>query len=176
VNALSFRPLILIVNGEPLASPEVIAEGMAQQHASVIKLARKHQAALERFGLVRFEIRPRRHGSHGGGSVEFAMLNRDQAALLISLMRNTDEVVAFKANLIAEFGRMRDALNARSHNLWQQMQSLIAREVESKVRASFGSQLMLERRREIPGYEQERERLESEIQPGFAFPAPEKMN
>jgi phage regulator Rha-like protein len=167
--------MIMIVNGEPLASTEVIAEGMAQQHASVIKLVRLHQAALERFGPIRFEIRLGKPG-RGGRPIEFAMLNERQSALLISLMRNTDEVMAFKVNLIAEFYRMRDALNARSHNLWQQMQALIAREVESKVRASFGSHLMHERKGAMTGYEQERERLESEVSPGFGFPLPEKMN
>jgi phage regulator Rha-like protein len=37
------------------------------------------------------------------------MLNEQQAALLISLMRNNDEVVAFKVRLLSEFYRMRDA-------------------------------------------------------------------
>lgn len=44
---------------------------------------------------------------------------------------------------------------------------MIAREVESKVRASFGSHLMLERKREIPHFRDERYRLESEIQPSL---------
>ena len=93
------------------------------------------------------------------------MLNERQAALLISLMRNSDEVVAFKASLIAEFYRMRDALNQRTQNLWQQMQALIAQEVESKVKASFGAKLMNDRKKEIPYFEQEMCRLEEEIQP-----------
>jgi hypothetical protein len=47
------------------------------------------------------------------------------------------------------------------------MQALIAREVESKVRASFGSHLMLERKREIPQLDEERFRLELQIQPSL---------
>lgn len=38
---------------------------------------------------------------------------------------------------------MRDELGRREQNLGQQMRALIAREVESKVRASFGSHLIL---------------------------------
>ena len=49
--------------------------------------------------------------------------------------------------------------------LRQQMQALIAQEVESKIRASFGSHLMLERKREIPFFESEHQRLDAEIQP-----------
>ena len=164
-----FDPLVVIVGGEPLASSETIANGMKQQHASTIKLVRKHQAALENFGLVRFQIRSRLRGQHGGGSVEFAMLNERQAAILISLMRNTERVVDFKVALVAEFYRMRDALNQRTQNLWQQLQAQIAKEVQSEVRASFGSRLMLERKAEIPGLRKERGRLEAEIQPSLMF-------
>lgn len=138
---------------------------MKAQHASTIKLVRKHSEALARFGLVRFEIRPRAKGRHGGGDAEYALLNEQQTALLITMMRNTPAVLAFKADLIAEFFRMRDALQQRTSNLWQQLQVAIAQEVESKVRASFGSHLMLERKREKPLLEQQIGRLEAEIQP-----------
>ena len=166
---MKFEHLVSVVNGEPLASTEVIAKGMKQQHASVIKLVRKHADSLSKFGPLGFEIRKGRALRHGGfaKATELAMLNERQAALLISLMRNSDEVVDFKVALIDEFYRMRDALQQRDQNLWQQMQALIAREVESKVRASFGSHLMLERKREIPYFRDERERLEHEIQPSL---------
>lgn len=160
-------PIVSVINGEPLASTEVIASGMSQQHASVIKLVRKHADALGSFGPIRFEIRLAGTRQGGGRPVEFANLNERQTALLMTLMRNTDSVIDFKTRLIGEFYRMRDALQQRDQNLWQQMQALIAKEVESKVRASFGSQLMLERKREIPYFTQERERLESEIQPSL---------
>lgn len=60
-----------------------------------------------------------------------------------------------------------DTIQSASLGLWQQMQALIAKEVESKVRASFGSHLMLERKREIPYFRSERMELESQIQPSL---------
>lgn len=158
-------PIVALFDGEPLASSEALAVGVKHSHESVIKLVHKHQASLERFGLVRFEIRPRLKGQHGGGDVELALLNEPQATLLISMMRNTAIVVECKVRLVEEFFRMRDALNQRAKGLWQQMQALIAQEVESKIRASFGSHLMLERKREIPFFESEHQRLDAEIQP-----------
>lgn len=95
------------------------------------------------------------------------MLNEQQAALLISMMRNSDEVVAFKVRLIREFYRMRDALNQRTQNLYQQLQALVAEEVETQVKASFGSRLMLERKRAIPEFKRRRETLESQMQPSL---------
>ncbi len=158
-------PLVTAVDGEPRASSEVIARGVKSQHASVIKLVRRHQASLEGFGTVRFEIRPRAKGAHGGGDVEFALLNEHQAALIISFMRNSPDVIDFKVRLIREFFRMRDELQHQGRTLWQQMQALIAQEVESKVRASFGAHLLNERKREIPPLRSERDRLQAALQP-----------
>jgi len=158
-------PLVTAIDGEARASTKVIARGVEQGHASVIKLLRRHLETFREFGHVDFgsEVVHRKQG--GGSQRELAMLNEHQAGLLISFMRNSPRVIDFKVALIREFFRMRDELQRREQGLWQQMQALIAREVESKVRASFGSQLMLERKREIPFLDSERQRLESEIQP-----------
>ena len=160
-------PIVSLFDGEPLASSEALAAGVRLSHASVIKLVRKHQASLERFGLVRFEIRPRLKGQHGGGDVEIVLLNEPQSTLLITMMRNTAIVVDCKVRLIEEFYRMRDPLSQQAKGLWQQMQALIAQEVESKIKASFGSRLMLDRKQEIPFFKSERQRLEIEIQPAL---------
>ena len=157
---ISGFPLVTAIEGEARASTEVIAAGVEVQHKNVLALVHKHRRDFERFGKVAFQTRLNRRGS----PTEFAMLNEHQAGLLIAFMRNSPRVIEFKVNLIAEFFRMREALTQREQSLWQQMQVLIAREVESKVRASFGSHLMLERKRDIPFFESQREQLENQIQ------------
>ena len=64
-------------------------------------------------------------------ATEFALLNAQQSTLLISMMRNTPVVIECKVRLVEEFFRMRDALKQQALGLWQQMQALIAQEVES---------------------------------------------
>ncbi|WP_186016214.1 KilA-N domain-containing protein [Burkholderia gladioli] len=63
------------------------------------------------------------------------------------------------------YARISDA--ERAH--WRQMLELEKRDESSKVRASFGSQLMLQRKREKPSIERERERLATALQPSFKF-------
>lgn len=72
---------------------------------------------------------------------------------------------AIKEAYIEAFNRMAEQLQRRDMSLWGQMQGLIAREAESRVRASFGSRLMLERRREVPRLREQRHALECQIQP-----------
>lgn len=60
-----------------------------------------------------------------------------------------------------------DSMQSNQQGLWMQMQSLIAKEVGSQVKASFGSHLMLQRKKEIPPLRTEREILEAAIQPSL---------
>ncbi|MDN7820723.1 Rha family transcriptional regulator [Burkholderia vietnamiensis] len=156
-------PLVVPVDGEARASSEIIARGVGQGHRGLMQLIRGYLDSFEEFGKVQFETRLNRRGS----PTEYAMLNEHQATLLITFMRNSPRVVSFKIALVKEFFRMRDELGRREQSLWQQMQALIAREVESKVRASFGSHLMLARRRELPALDAERELLERQMQPSL---------
>ncbi|MCX5592534.1 KilA-N domain-containing protein [Alcaligenes endophyticus] len=61
--------------------------------------------------------------------------------------------------------RAYDQQQNNAMGLYQQLQALIAEEVSTQVRASFGSRLMLERKRAIPLLRERRERIESELQP-----------
>lgn len=162
-------PIVALLDKEPLAASDALAAGVALSHANVIKLVRRHKASLERFGPLRFEIRKGVALPQGGfaKATEIALLNEQQATLLISMLRNSPIVIECKVRLVEEFYRMRAALSQQAKGLWQQMQALIAQEVESKVRASFGSRLMLDRKRDIPHFESEHQRLEAEIQPSL---------
>lgn len=72
-----------------------------------------------------------------------------------------------KLAFIGAFNAMADQLKVGQQGLWQQMQALIAKEVGSQVRASFGSHLMLTRKRELPSLRTERVMIEAAIQPSL---------
>jgi len=158
-------PLVTAVDGEPRASSEVIARGVNVQHKNVMALVKRYHVRLEQFGPLAFQTRVKRADGRGGQLTEYVMLNETQASAILTLMRNSPEVVDFKFRLVGEFFRMRDELQHQGRTLWQQMQALIAQEVESKVRASFGAHLLNERKREIPPLRSERDRLQAAMQP-----------
>lgn len=64
-------------------------------------------ASLQRFGTVAFETRPL---PGGGNPVRIALLNEQQATLLMTFMRNTEQVVAFKVALVDAFYQMAKTL------------------------------------------------------------------
>lgn len=156
-------------SGEVRVASDVLSKGMAQQHASTIKLVRRYAEALEEFGPVGFEIRKGKALPQGGfaKATELALLNEQQAMLIISLMKNSAPVFEFKVQLVREFYRMRNALQQRDWTLWQQRLELEKRDHGSLVRAQFGSKLMLERKREKPQIAAQRLELDQKMQPSL---------
>ena len=92
-------------------SSEIIAKGAGVEHRAVLQLIGKHQPKIERFGLLTFEMRARPAGQHGGGDVRIALLNEHQSTFLLTMMRNTEQVLDFKANLVEAFFKMAESMN-----------------------------------------------------------------
>lgn len=97
--------------GELRVSSLIIAGRTELQHKNVLELVRKNLSQLSAFGGVAFETRP--FETAGGTQMrEFALLNEPQSTLLMTFMRNSPVVVAFKVELVKQFYRMRQALTA----------------------------------------------------------------
>ena len=89
-------------NDELVTTSLIVADGTESQHASVIRLVRDNLEDFEEFGGVGFEIQP---FETAGGTQKrsVAILNREHAMLLMTYMRNTKIVRAFKKRLIKAF-------------------------------------------------------------------------
>lgn len=103
------KDLVTVINGQPFTTTMIIAEGVGNQHKNVLSMVRQYQADLERYGQLAFETRV--VSSHGAGQpTEFAHLNERQATLLLSYMRNTDVIRAFKMAMVDAFFAMAEEL------------------------------------------------------------------
>lgn len=108
------EPTTSLVNtgqdGQPTTTSQIIAEGTDSRHASVIRLIRDNLVDFEEFGRVGFEIEP--FETAGGAQTRtVAILNREQAMLLMTYMRNNNIVRDFKKRLIKAFVELEDRLN-----------------------------------------------------------------
>jgi len=86
--------LIQRKNNDLLVSTDTIAKYTENEHRSVYRLIKNYESDFSEFGQVRFEI---------AGRQSIAMLNEDQATLLITFLKNTDKVRSFKIALVKEF-------------------------------------------------------------------------
>lgn len=111
-NTPSIQPALVNAaqDGVLVTDSQIIAAGTDSQHASVIRLIRDNIADFEDFGRVGFEIQPFETAG-GTQSRTVAVLNREQAMLLMTYMRNTEIVRGFKKNLIRAFVEMEKQLS-----------------------------------------------------------------
>ena len=94
--------LVTMINGAAVTSTLAIANGTETQHKNVMELVRNYQPDLEEFGGVAFETRPFETAG-GVQKREVAILNEQQATLLLTYMRNSDIVRQFKKALVKAF-------------------------------------------------------------------------
>ena len=114
------------IGSVPFTTSEVIAEFAGVQHHTITRLIRNHNEDFEEFGKVGFEIQALPH-SKTGQSITIYHLNEEQATLLLTYLRNTEKVIAFKKRLVHQFYDMKKEL----------MKNAIAREARKPVRKAL---------------------------------------
>jgi phage regulator Rha-like protein len=97
--------LVKIIKGVPLTSSLLIAEGFQVEHHAVLRLVQKYEVKFQAMQTFDFQRQ-----KSAGRPTTFCMLDEAQAIFLVSLMRNSDAVVDFKARLSSEFTRMKQEL------------------------------------------------------------------
>ena len=92
---------------EPYTLSSIVAECTGLQHHTITKTIRKHQVRFEQFGKVGFKIQ----AMESGQNTKDYILNEQQATLLVTFLKNTEQVANFKMNLVKAFFEMREELS-----------------------------------------------------------------
>ena len=100
---------LTVVRDEPRADTRLLAQHLGILHRSVFRLVLDYRPDFEAFGKVRFENAP----SPSGQPERFALLNEDQAYLLLTYSRNTTKVRALKVKMVKAFAEVRRAAEVR---------------------------------------------------------------
>lgn len=142
MNANVKLKIVDVEKGVPKTTTLQIALGLGLQHKSVIQLVRSYKSDFSEFGLVAFQMRPRLQGGHGGGDTQYAVLNEEQATLLMTYMRNSPRVREFKKALVKAFFEARTLLQTDYFALIQQREALSAKlDCEKEIASSCGKGL-----------------------------------
>ena len=92
---------------EPYTTSKIIAECAEVTDHTIQELLRKHKADFESYGIIAFKMRKL---DGRGRPMKIYRLNEQQATLLITYLKNTEPVRAFKKALVKAFFEMRDEL------------------------------------------------------------------
>lgn len=97
------------LRGENRVDSRLIAQHLGVQHHSVFRLIKAYADDFREFGVIGFQIHKPSRGSVGGKPERYALLNEDQAYLLLTYSRNMKRVRRLKIRLVKAFH------NARNH-------------------------------------------------------------
>lgn len=103
-NVIELRP----VKGEARVDSRLIARELGNIPIEMLDLVERYKADFEEFGVVGFQTQKPPKGSKGGRPERFALLNEDQAYLLLTYARNTPEARRLKVSLVKAFSRFRE--------------------------------------------------------------------
>ena len=101
------EPVYMDGKKEPYTTSAIIAECAGIKHHAIQEHIRKQIGRLEQFGKVSFKMRPLQSGQQAKDYI----LNEQQATLLITFLKNTEQVANFKTNLVKAFFEMREELS-----------------------------------------------------------------
>lgn len=107
-------------DGDLVVDSRLIAQELGIEHESFMATIQNYQTIAEQeFGVFRFQIGKPSKGTKGGRPEKYVYLNEDQATFLMTLSRNTPEVVRCKVNLVKAFSKAKDLLRRREEVVTQ---------------------------------------------------------
>lgn len=89
-------------DGIQVVDSRLVAEGLNIKHQNLLETIRKYQEKLEKLGSLTFETETKKRAK-GGTFQVFCYLNELQCHFVVTLSRNTEEVVDFKMSLVIAF-------------------------------------------------------------------------
>ena len=125
--------LVILKGNDVFTNSWVIAEGTGNSHRAIKSIVDKYSDDFKEFGKLSYhskwfenEKQKKIFSDNSKGvsrektKIEVILLNEPQATLLITYLRNTEQVRRFKKNLVFQFYRMRDFIREKQTPAWQE--------------------------------------------------------
>lgn len=110
---------------ELFVDSRLIAERLGIEHRSFLETIDNYESQIQQaFGFLRFETA---EIDGRGRPARYALLNEDQASFLMTLSRNTPEVVQCKIDLVKAFSKAKELLKQRHEKADKQLSYLYQR-------------------------------------------------
>lgn len=128
------------VNGVNVVDSRLIAQSIGIAHNALVQNILNHREVIERdFSELQFEIETVVSRSGALNSTRFCLLTEDQSYFVLTLSRNSKEVVEAKAALVKAFSKLRQQQSIVQNTETDEM--LMARALQASARLLEASQL-----------------------------------
>ncbi|CAJ7795837.1 putative bacteriophage protein [Burkholderia pseudomallei] len=160
-----------MLDGEAIVTDSrIVAAHFGKQHKNVLRdvyaLRDSEKPEIRTYYRLNFEP-VEDHDAKGELRVLFRMTKN--GFMLLTMGFTGEKALLVKIAFVDAFDAMAEYIKRHERSISQQRHDYELRDATSKTRASYGSQLMLERKRELPSLEAEHFRLKAESQIAFPF-------
>lgn len=112
---------ILEDGGDLYVDSRLVAERLGIEHRSFLETLDSYESQIrEAFGVLRFQT-AKPLGTKGGRPLRYALLNEDQATFVMTLSRNSPEVVQCKVDLVQSFAKAKKLLQSQRRDTVNQI-------------------------------------------------------
>lgn len=108
-------------DGDLYVDSRLIAERLGIEHRSFLETLDSYESQIQQaFGVLRFQT-AKPPGAKGGRPLRFVFLNEDQATFVMTLSRNSPEVVRCKVDLVQSFAKAKKLLTSQRRDTVNQV-------------------------------------------------------
>jgi phage regulator Rha-like protein len=105
-------------DGVLLVDSRLVAEALGIQHESLMRTIQNYETEISfAFGHLRFQIGTVKNTAGAVNEHKYCFLTEDQTIFLMTLSRNTEQVVQAKLNLVKAFSTAKEALKTQQTDL-----------------------------------------------------------
>lgn len=120
-------------NGSFVVDSRLIADELGIEHRGLRQTIDKYLTELQEFGAIAFEMQEFKTAQGNTSRERYCYLNENQATFLMTLSRNTSQVVQCKKKLVAAFDKAKGAIVAQHDRIKELELELELRKVEQKL-------------------------------------------
>lgn len=160
----AFQSLVSLSDGKPVTTSRQMAQRFKKRHDNIMRLFRTRIEGRHSKEFIALNFEVVEYLDAKGELREELLMTKNGFIAMATKLRGAEE---WQERFIAAFDALTEQLEQMALSLWTRRMKLETRDATSAAKASLGSHLMLDRKKELPGLKQERAILDAEIQPGL---------
>ncbi|MDR0259619.1 MAG: Rha family transcriptional regulator [Acidovorax sp.] len=156
--------LVALSDGKPMTSSRKMAKRFNKRHANVLRLFQTRIQGRHSPEFIELNFELVDYIDAKGEARQEILMTKNGFIAMATKLSGAEE---WQERFIAAFDRLSEQLERMAFTLWNRRLALETRDATSLAKASIGSHLMLDRKKELPAIKAERDFLAAEMQPSL---------
>lgn len=156
--------LVALADGKPVTSSRHAAKKFGKRHANVLQLFQTRIIGRHSTEFIELNFQLNEYTDSRGRQLPEILMTKDGFIAIATKLKGAE---LWQERFIAAFNAMTEQVERIALGMWTRRMALETKDATSAAKASFGSRLMLDRKRELPSIKAERAMLDAAIQPSL---------